>query len=65
MIGIVFFVWSYLSLKCSHSWGFQSYGWGGNSGKCINAGCNIVKIKEVDNPKLIDEEGYYYVCIPN
>jgi len=65
IVGIIFFVWFYFSLKCSHFLGFQYYGGGGNSGKCVNAGCSIVKIKEVNNPKLIDDEGYFYMCIPN
>ena len=57
-------IWLYPTVKCGQFWGRESYGWGGSSGRCIKAGCNVVKIKEVDDLKMVDDEGFYYLCMP-
>lgn len=48
---------------CSQYSGFHSYAWGGGSEKCVAAGCEVKKIKEVDDPQNFDDEGFIYKCV--
>ncbi|MBU3925509.1 hypothetical protein KKB43_00435 [Patescibacteria group bacterium] len=64
LIGSGLFIWIYSNSRCGQFFGIHSYAWGGGSQKCSNAGCNILKVKEVDNPKLVDDERFYYLCLP-
>lgn len=64
LIGSGLLFWIYSKSRCGQFFGVHSYAWGGGSEKCSNAGCSILKVKEVDNPKLVDDDGFYYICFP-
>ena len=48
---------------CNQFSGFHAY-FGGGSQRCEEDFCKVVKTKEFDIPEAVDEEGFYFRCIP-
>ncbi|MFA5854604.1 MAG: hypothetical protein WC866_06040 [Patescibacteria group bacterium] len=59
----LWFVWY---RPCGRLSGFESYAWGGSARACEQAGCRVIKGREVKPlPQAFDTGGYRIWCIPN
>lgn len=47
---------------CKQYSSFHSYARGDKPRSCVEAGCKVNKTKEIDDPDIFDDEGYYYNC---
>jgi len=48
---------------CNQFSGTHFY-FGGGSQQCEENNCRVFKLKEFDNPNAMDDEGYYFRCVP-
>jgi len=48
---------------CSQFSGFHSFAWGGGSEKCEANGCRVIIVRQIDDPRAKDDEGFEYKCV--
>ncbi|MBN1584884.1 hypothetical protein JW899_00770 [Candidatus Uhrbacteria bacterium] len=51
---------------CGQFSGFHSHAWNNSfsqSSLCVKNGCRVIKLQEMDDPDLFDDDGYLFRCV--